>query len=140
MVALVGLPFCLIGLATAMSVLVLVRPRAIVLDRQGFTWDDPREESFAVAWRDLASLSVEIATMHDMTAGDVHSVHVILVPKDPQLLRQHRELAKFAKDGRVVVPLADQPAAAATIARATQALAPDVWQGSTQRSRRFGLT
>ncbi|HEY4455624.1 MAG TPA: hypothetical protein VGN81_15035 [Pseudonocardiaceae bacterium] len=139
-VALVGLPFCLIGLATAGSVLVLVRPRSIVLDRHGFTWDDPRVSSFVVAWRDLASLTVETATVHNPNSGDVHSVHVVLVPKDPRLLKQQPGLAKFAHEGRVVLPLADQPASAATIDQAAHAFAPDVRQESTERLRRFGVS
>ena len=139
-VALVGLPFCLIGLVTAGSVLVLVRPRTIVLDRQGFTWDDPREISFAVDWSQLASLTVETAVVHNPNAGDRSLVHVVLVPKNPGLITQQAGLAKFARDGRVVLPLEDQPAAGATIDRATQALAPEVRQEPSLRLRRFGLT
>ena len=139
-VALVGLPFCLLGLVTAGSVLVLVRPRAVVLDRHGFTWDDPREESFAVAWTELASLSVETATVRNLNSGELHSVHVVLVPKDPRLLGQQRGLTKFAKDGRVVLPLEDQPAAGTRIDQAALAFAPDVRQEPTQRFRRFGVT
>jgi hypothetical protein len=139
-VALVGLPFCLLGLATAGSVLVLVRPRSVVLDRHGFTWDDPRVASFVVAWHDLASLTVETATVHNLNSGDTHSVHVVLVPKDPLLLKQQPGLAKFAREGKVVLPLEDQPASAAAIDRAARAFAPDVRQEPTQRVRRFGVS
>jgi hypothetical protein len=139
-VALVGLPFCLIGLAVAMSSLVLVRPRAIMLDRHGFTWDDPREQSFTVAWSDLAALSIESTVVHNMNSGDRSSVHVVMVPKEAGLLKRQPELKKWVRDGRMVLPLADQPAAANAIAKAASTLAPDIWRGSSQHLGHLGLT
>jgi hypothetical protein len=56
----VGTPFLLIGLATLLSVPVVVRRRWIVIDRETFTWSDPTETSFTLAWSELASVSIEI--------------------------------------------------------------------------------
>ncbi|HZX02031.1 hypothetical protein [Kribbella sp.] len=133
----VGTPFLLIGLATLLSIPVVVRRRWVVIDRETFTWADPTETSFTLAWSELASVSIEIATVVSATVNR-HSVHVELVPADAD---RHPELKAFAKDGRYVLRLGDVVGPAHAIANACQRVAPaGVWQGVAERAGTLGIS
>jgi hypothetical protein len=136
----VGTPFLLIGLATLLSVPVVVRRRWIVIDRETFTWADPTESSFTLAWSELASVSIEIVTVVSRTV-DRHSVHVNLVPADDvRFVRRHPELKAFGKDGRYVLRLGDVVGPAHAIAAACGREAPaGVWQGVAEQTGTLGI-
>jgi hypothetical protein len=126
----VGTPFLLIGLASLLSIPVVVRRRWVVIDHETFTWADPTETSFTVGWNELANVSVEIITVPSATVSR-HSVHVWLVPSDDaDFAGRHPELKSFGEDGRYVLRLGDVVGPAKAIAAACQSAAPSsVWQG-----------
>ncbi|HEY3685309.1 MAG TPA: hypothetical protein VGL93_19925 [Streptosporangiaceae bacterium] len=139
-VAAVGAPFVLIALALVLGGPVMIRRRRIRLDSRGFTWDDPTEESFTVAWPDLSAVSIETRVYQTRSTGDRHGVRVILEPKAADFGTRYPTMAKFADGPRYVIPLGDQPRAAQTIAAAIERLAPGIWRGTRTEQRSIGLT
>ncbi|TDW21393.1 hypothetical protein EV650_0216 [Kribbella kalugense] len=135
----VGTPFLLIGLATLLSVPVVARRRWIVIDRETFTWSDPTETSFTLAWTELESISIEITTIPSPTLNR-HSVHLNLTPTD-DAVRRHPELKPFSNNGHYALPLGDVVTPADAIATACQREAPaGIWQGVTQQTGTLGIT
>lgn len=139
-VALVGAPFLLVAVALVLSGPVVVRKRRIILDDTTFTWDDPTEESFTVAWDDLAAVSLEDHVIRNPRSGDRHAVRVVLEPDGAHFAEHHRGMARFARDGKYVIPLGDQPRVGQAVAAAAERLAPGTWRGMRTDVRRFGLT
>jgi hypothetical protein len=136
----VGTPFLLIGLATLLSLPVVIRRRWVVIDHETFTWSDPSETSFTVGWNELTSVSVEIITVPSASLSR-HSVHIWLTPADDaDFVRRHPELKLFADDGRYVLRLGDVVGPAKAIAATCQSSAPGgVWQGVAEHTGTFGI-
>lgn len=136
----IGTPFVLIGLATLLSIPVVVRRRWVVIDQEAFTWADPTETSFTVSWQELAGVSVELVTVPSATLSR-HSVHVYLTPADADFAERHPEMKLFAKDGRYVLELGDVAGPARAIAAACQSSAPSgIWQGIAERTGTLGIS
>jgi hypothetical protein len=136
----IGTPFLLIGLATLLSIPVVIRRRWVVIDHETFTWADPTETSFTVGWNELTSLSLEIVTVPSASLSR-HSVHVWLTPEDDATFaRRHPEMKLFAEDGRYLLRLGDVAGPAKAIAAACQSSAPSgVWQGVEERTGTLGI-
>ena len=136
----VGTPFLLIGLATLLSVPVVIRRRWVVIDHETFGWADPTETSFTVGWNELTSVSVEIITVPSASLSR-HSVHVWLTPTDDAaFVRRHPEVKSFAEDGRYLLRLGDVVGPAKALAAACQSSAPSgVWQGVAEHAGTFGI-
>ena len=136
----VGTPFLLIGLATLLSIPVVVRRRWVVIDQETFTWADPAETSFAVSWQELAGVSVDLVTVPSATLSR-HTVHVYLTPADADFAERHPEMKLFAKDGRYALELGDVAGPARAIAAACQEAAPSgIWQGIAERTGTLGIS
>jgi hypothetical protein len=137
----IGTPFLLIGLATLLSIPVVVRRRWVVVDRETFSWVDPTETSFTLSWSELASVSIEITTVSSRTL-DRHSVHVTLTPANAaDFVQRHRELKAFSHDGQYVLRLGDVVGPANAIAAACQRDAPTgIWRGVSEHAGTLGLT
>ncbi|TDU89378.1 hypothetical protein EV138_2943 [Kribbella voronezhensis] len=136
---LVGTPFLLIGLATLLSIPVVVRRRWVVIDEEAFTWADPAGTSFTIGWNELASASLEIVTVPSASLSR-HAVHLCLVPADEtEFAARHPELSR--NDGRYVLRLGDVVGPAKAIAAACQNSAPSgLWQGVAERTGTLGIT
>lgn len=140
MAGIIGTPLALIGLAVLLSLPVLLRKRLVVVDATAFTWDDPSEQSFTVPWTDLAGAAIDSTVVRNMNSGNRYSVHIVLLPHGSDFAENHREMRKFAKDDRYVIPLGDAAADGARIGDAIRRFAPDVWRGASEKRGRFGIT
>ncbi|TCO44228.1 hypothetical protein [Actinocrispum wychmicini] len=129
----IGAPLALIGLAVLLSLPVLLRKRLVVVDATAFTWDDPTEQSFTVPWTDLAGAGIDSTVVRNMNTGNRYSVHIVLVPHGPQFAENHREMSKFAKDSRYVIPLGDAAGEGNTIGDAMRRFAPALWLGANEK-------
>ncbi len=135
---LIGTPFLLIGLATLLSIPVVVRRRWVVIDQEGLGWADPGGTSFAIGWHELASASLEIVSVPSASLSR-HSVQLQLTPLDDTgFAGRHPQLS--GKDGHYVLQLGDVVGPAKAIAAACQKSAPaGVWQGVSERRGTLGL-
>jgi hypothetical protein len=136
----IGTPLTLIALGTLLGLPALVRKRRIVVDGGAFTWDDPTEQSFTVAWDALAGISVDTTVVTNMKSGDRSSVHVVFTPPGPDFADHHRDMAKFQAGDGYVLPLGPQNDNGVRVADAISHFAPGVWRGLNAQRGRFGIT
>ncbi len=81
---------------------VITRPRSLVIDQTGVRWGDPRGGPWAVAWPELAAISVS-RTVNRSPRKLVASamVRLDLFPADPEFRLRHPEMERLWELHRV---------------------------------------
>lgn len=155
----IGSVFLLIGLLPAITAKKTFRPRKLIFEAQGVRWDDPQGKPWAIAWRELAAVSiskhgalevkrpslseklVEAAT--DKLTGENVLVRLDLFPADPGFRARHPELEHLWQFQNVQngyrLSLGRSANYITPMAQALAAFAPNIYKGVQTTEGFMGL-
>jgi hypothetical protein len=155
----IGVLFLLPGLLTICLGKQLFRPRTLVIEPRGVCWDDPRGKPWAVAWPELAAVSiskhtaveVKVPTLSERIAqataekmvGESALVRLDLFPADAGFATRHPEMAHLWGRQEIAgyrLPLGRNVKFIPLIEQAMVRFAPHIYRGVQATEGFMGLT
>jgi hypothetical protein len=151
----IGVLFLLPAVLTIAFGKLVFRPRKLVFEPGGIRWDDPRGSPWAVAWPELAAVSIskhralrvndhltQAAT--DKVLGERAHVRVDLFPADPGFAQRHPQMAHLWNHqdatGGYRFPLGVNTQLVPVIEQAIVRFAPGIYRGVIATEGFMGLT
>lgn len=143
----IGLVFTGIGVFCAVMWKAAARPRRLVFDVNGITWDDPRGKPWAVRWDELAGVAISRTRQRRVEATDYAMRNVLvrldLFPGDPQFQQRHRDMEHLWEYHRVKngyrLPLGHAPEYVPLIDQAMRQFRPQIYGGIRDEGVTIGL-
>lgn len=156
----IGAVFLLLGLLPVMMRRKAFRPRKLIFEPAGVRWDDPQGQPWAVAWGELAAVSISkhsklevkqeslndkiVGAATDKLTGENVLVRLDLYPADPGFRARHPQMERLwemhdVKNG-YRLPLGRNAKYVQPIAHALASFAPQIYRGVQTTEGFMGLT
>jgi hypothetical protein len=144
----IGIAFTGIGVMAVVKWKTISRPRKLIIEQQGIRLDDPQGMPWAVAWQDLAAISVSRTQERAVRLADAlvrrTLVRVDLHPVDPQRFRPaHPTMEPLWEFHRVQngyrLPLGDSAPMIGPIDHGLRTFAPQIYRGVLDEGFTVGL-
>lgn len=154
----IGAVFLLIGLLPVMMHRKAFRPRKLIVEQPGIRWDDPQGRPWAVAWGELAAVSISkhgalklpesasekiVGATTEKLLGENVLVRLDFYPADLGFRGRHPELEHLWEfqdvKGGYRLPLGKSPKYIPLIDAAARHFAPTIYRGVHQTEGFMGL-
>ena len=143
----IGLGFTGIGVLALLNWKKASRPRKLVLDPHGVTWDDPQGQPWAVRWEELSGVAISRTKERAVQVSDAAARRVLvrldLFPADPGFRQRHPEMEHLWEFHRVRngyrLPLGSNPGFIAPIDHGMRLFRPQIYGGVRDEGISVGL-
>jgi hypothetical protein len=151
----IGVLFLLPAVLTIAFGKLVFRPRKLVFEPRGIRWDDPRGAPWAVAWHELATVSISkhralrvndhvVHAATDKVLGERAHVRLDLFPADRGFAQRHPQMAHLwglqGLTGGYRFPLGINAQLVPVIEHAIARFAPSIYRGVITTEGFMGLT